>query len=75
MSFNGEADLHDTQTLVELGNRFLRLPELGPSSVNKRDPQSDVTFCCGILIYLLTAVSVHLRSEVNWTLAYGAPDD
>ncbi|MDH0867536.1 protein kinase [Mitsuaria sp. GD03876] len=38
----------------EVGNRFLRLPELAPNSADKRDPRSDVTFCAGVLLYALT---------------------
>jgi serine/threonine-protein kinase len=33
----------------EIGNRFLRLPELSAGSENKSDPRSDVTFCVGLL--------------------------
>lgn len=44
----------DTQSGQELGNRFLRLPELGAGSTDKHDPRSDVSFVTGILFYLLT---------------------
>lgn len=44
----------DTHTGQELGNRFLRLPELGAGSTDKHDPRSDVSFVTGILFYLLT---------------------
>ncbi|MDR7009667.1 protein kinase domain-containing protein [Paraburkholderia strydomiana] len=37
----------------ELGNRFLRLPELGPGG-EKRDERADVTHVVGILYFLLT---------------------
>lgn len=36
----------------ELGNRFLHLPEL--QNGNKRDVRSDITFCVGILYFMLT---------------------
>ena len=42
-----------TQAGQELGNRFLRLPEL-LAGRDKRDPRSDVTFVVGILFYLLS---------------------
>ena len=38
----------------EVGNRFLRLPELSAGSFNKQDPRSDISFTAGILFYLLT---------------------
>lgn len=38
----------------EIGNRFLRLPELSAGSFLKQDPRSDVSFAGGILFYLLT---------------------
>lgn len=43
-----------TQIGQELGNRFLRLPELSSSSSAKGDSRSDVSFVTGILFYLLT---------------------
>lgn len=43
-----------TQIGQELGNRFLRLPELAASSKVKHDCRSDVAFVTGILFYLLT---------------------
>ena len=47
---------HDlvTEQGQELGNRFLRLPELSADSPRKQDPRSDITFAAGILYYLLT---------------------
>ena len=51
-------DVHQTEfvteELQELGNRFLRLPELSAGSSGKQDPRSDLTFAAGILFYLLT---------------------
>jgi serine/threonine protein kinase len=38
----------------EVGNRFLRLPEFSVGSMNKRNSVSDVTLCCGLLLYALT---------------------
>lgn len=46
-------DVEDlTEINVQLGNRFLRLPEL--QNGNKRDLRSDITMCVGILFFLLT---------------------
>jgi eukaryotic-like serine/threonine-protein kinase len=43
-----------TLTLQQLGNRFLRLPELLDRDADgKRDVRSDITQCCGILYYIL----------------------
>ena len=43
-----------TSLHIELGNRFLRLRELGAQSLQKRDPRSDLACVAGILFYLLT---------------------
>jgi len=43
-----------TEHRQEVGNRFLRLPELSPGSALKQDPRSDISFAAGILFYLLT---------------------
>jgi serine/threonine protein kinase len=37
----------------EMGNRFLRLPEHASGQLGKDDHRSDVTFCVGILYYML----------------------
>jgi eukaryotic-like serine/threonine-protein kinase len=44
-----------TEDWQEVGNRFLRLPELSAGSVLKQDPRSDLSFAAGILFYLITA--------------------
>ena len=55
LSFNkNDPPQEGTPSNDELGNRFCRLPELASSSRAKRDPRSDVTFCAGILLYVLT---------------------
>lgn len=43
-----------TEDWQEVGNRFLRLPELSAGSRSKQDPRSDICFAAGILFYLLT---------------------
>lgn len=43
-----------TQIGEELGNRFLRLPELTAGSSTKHDNIIDVTFLIGLLFYLIT---------------------
>ena len=55
LSFNkNDAPARGTPSEDELGNRFCRLPELSVSSRAKRDPRSDVTFCVGILLYVMS---------------------
>jgi serine/threonine protein kinase len=44
----------NTEHGQEIGNRFLRLPELSAGSAQKQDVRSDVTFLGGILFYTLT---------------------
>lgn len=41
-----------TEISEQLGNRFLRLPEL--LNGNKRDIRSDITLCVGILFFMIT---------------------
>jgi eukaryotic-like serine/threonine-protein kinase len=43
-----------TEDWREVGNRFLRLPELSAGSLLKQDPRSDLSFAAGILFYLIT---------------------
>ena len=54
-----------TEQGQELGNRFLRLPELSAGSPLKQDLRSDLAFIGGILFYLMTATapSVFLDAE------------
>ncbi len=59
LSFNNnEESATCTPSAIELGNRFLRLPELAPGSPSKRDPRSDVTFCVALLLYPESCVRV-----------------
>jgi len=55
ISYHNLADIDfQTEHWQEVGNRFLRLPELSAGSVSKQDPRSDICFVAGILFYLLT---------------------
>jgi serine/threonine-protein kinase len=49
----GAGDLR-TEDPQEIGNRFLRLPELGANSPLKQDARSDLTFVAGLFLYALT---------------------
>jgi serine/threonine-protein kinase len=53
ISFNDEENLFSAATFhgQQLGNRFLHLPELHRRA---RDPRSDITQLCGVLLYTLT---------------------
>ena len=44
----------ETENVQEIGNRFLRLPELSAGSYLKQDPRSDLTFAAGILFFMIT---------------------
>ncbi len=50
----GVAQTLDTEHGQEMGNRFLRLPELSIGSAAKRDERSDLAFVGGILFFVLT---------------------
>lgn len=52
----GVADTLNTELGQEIGNRFLRLPELSIGSMSKRDERSDLAFVGGILFYVLTGI-------------------
>jgi len=55
ISYHHLADIDfQTEDWQEVGNRFLRLPELSAGSLSKQDPRSDICFAAGILFYLLT---------------------
>ncbi len=49
----GESDF-TTEVAQELGNRFLRIPDLAAGQPDRRDPRADVTFLVGVLFFLLT---------------------
>ncbi len=74
LSFNGaEAEHLETASREELGNRFLRLPELSSGSPIKRDPRSDVTFCAGVLLYGLTGIHPALLLDESRRLPHQRP--
>ena len=43
-----------TKRSEEVGNRFMRLPEFTSGLENKHDRRSDLTFCVGLLFFMLT---------------------
>ncbi|WP_426020348.1 serine/threonine protein kinase [Brevundimonas sp. DWR2-3-1b1] len=59
-----------TEDGQEVGNRFLRLPELSAGSRLKQDPRSDVSFAAGILFYALTGDHPDLLSDAQGKLPH-----
>ncbi len=70
LSFDDRTDEHGTVHEEELGNRFLRLPELAGGSADKRDPRSDVTFAAGVFLYCLTAATPSVLVDEAGTLPH-----
>lgn len=71
-----EAEDEAAATLVhtELGNRFLRLRELGAYSTQKRDPRSDLACVVGLFFYLLTKEApVHTGTDSLGAFAHQRP--
>ena len=54
----------------EIGNRFLRLPELAAGSYLKRDVRSDLSFAAGILLYLLTGQHPRILQDAEGRLPH-----
>ena len=54
---NQAEDTLETEIGQELGNRFMRLPELSAFSNSKKDKRSDVAFVGGIFFYTITGIS------------------
>ena len=53
---DGIVESLETEHGQEIGNRFLRLPELSAGSTAKRDERSDLAFVGGVLFYALTGM-------------------
>lgn len=62
-----------TETGKELGNRFLRLPELSAGSSSKRDTRSDLTFACAIALYMITKTYPRVMSNDSGKLPHQTP--
>lgn len=61
--YEARADL--TAIGHEVGNRFLRLPELASQSTLKHDARSDIAFIGGILFFALTGMAPALLSDAD----------
>jgi serine/threonine protein kinase len=59
-----------TENWQEVGNRFLRLPELSAGSLLKQDPRSDLSFAAGILFYLITSESPDVLQDAEGRLPH-----
>jgi serine/threonine protein kinase len=59
-----------TEDWQEVGNRFLRLPELSAGSFLKQDPRSDLSFAAGILFYLITGEHPDLLQDADGRLPH-----
>ena len=59
-----------TEHWEEVGNRFLRLPELSAGSLLKQDPRSDLSFVAGILFYMLTGQSPDVLQDAEGRLPH-----
>lgn len=64
-----EADFR-TEDGQEVGNRFLRLPELSAGSALKQDPRSDLSFAGGILFFLLVGRHPDLLQDAEGRLPH-----
>lgn len=63
-----------TESEQEVGNRFLRLPELSAGSPLKQDPRSDLSFVAGILFYLLTGQNPDVLQDAEGRLPHQRPE-
>lgn len=58
----------------EIGNRFLRLPDLSIGSLSKRDERSDLAFVGGILFYVLTGMLPATLQDANGRMPHQRED-
>ncbi|MCU0983343.1 MAG: protein kinase [Acetobacteraceae bacterium] len=74
ISYHNLADIDfRTEDSQEVGNRFLRLPELSAGSRLKQDQRSDVCFAAGILFYILTGSHPDLLEDGEGRLPHQRP--
>lgn len=57
----------------EIGNRFLRLPELAPGSENKRSTVTDITFTAALLFFALTGERPSVLLDSDGRLPHQRP--
>ena len=61
-TFGGAETEFSTELGQELGNRFLRIPDLAAGR-ERRDPRADLTMSVGILFYLLTGKAPRVLAD------------
>jgi len=71
---DGVADTLNTEHGQEIGNRFLRLPDLSIGSMSKRDERSDLAFVGGILFYVLTGMLPATLQDTNGNMPHQRED-
>lgn len=71
---DGVEDTLNTEYGQEMGNRFLRLPDLSIGSVSKRDERSDLAFVGGILFYVLTKIIPATLQDINGKMPHQRED-
>ena len=64
-----------TEHEQEVGNRFLRLPELSAGSPSKQDPRTDLSFVGGILFYMLTSHNPNVLQDAEGRLPHQRPEE
>ena len=71
LSFHDTPEINfETERGQEIGNRFLRLPELSAGSFDKQDPRSDLSFAAGILFYMLTGLHPDVLQDAEGRLPH-----
>jgi eukaryotic-like serine/threonine-protein kinase len=68
-------DGFDTAVGQEIGNRFLRVPEFRPESVNRDDSRTDLTLAVGILFFLLTRTNPRVLLDEQGRFPHQRGDD
>lgn len=59
-----------TEVGDQFRNRFLVLPELLEKGVEKRDGRCDITFCIGLLLYMITGIEPDVLTNKNGELPH-----
>ena len=71
LSFHNAPEIKlETEQGQEVGNRFLRLPELSAGSTIKQDPRSDLSFAAGIFFYMLTGLHPDVLQDAEGRLPH-----
>jgi serine/threonine-protein kinase len=69
-----ESEGFDTPVGQEIGNRFLRIPEFRPGSVNRDDPRTDLTFAVCVVFFLLTRANPRMLLDEQGRLPHQRGD-